>query len=93
MLAELVNTWPSTAGGLDPRGFQQGPEHVVNFPVDERLSIVRNKDVVAATSHFLTVRQVASESRSCGIVQRYQTGFLELGLANQQTVGSNVGDQ
>ena len=49
--------------------------------------------MVATTPHCLAVRQVVSEPRSCGIVQRYQTGFLELGFTNQQTVGSNVGDQ
>src|ERR1700704_4447761 len=29
-VAKLMNTWPSTARGLDPRGFQQSPEHAVN---------------------------------------------------------------
>ena len=39
-MTKLMNTRPSTAGGLDPCGFQQSPEHAVNFPVDERLPVV-----------------------------------------------------
>jgi len=93
MLTKLMNTWPSTAGGLDPRGFQQAPEYAVNFPVHEWLPVIRNEDVSASASRFLTVRQVASEPRHCGVVQRHQSGFLELGFANQQTVWSDVGDQ
>src|ERR1022692_2255959 len=39
-MTKLMNTRPSTAGGLDSCGFQQSPEHAVNFPVDEGLSFV-----------------------------------------------------
>src|SRR5436190_9399227 len=92
-VTKLMNPWPSTAHGLEPRRFQQGSEYSVNFPIQERLPLVRNEDTVATTSLFLTVHQVLSQSRLCGVVQRYPSVFLKLGLANQQTVGSDVGDQ
>jgi hypothetical protein len=91
-MAKLMNTWPSTAGGLDPRGLQQCPEHAVNFPVHERLPIVGNEDMVTTPPHLLTVHQVASQPLYGSIVQWHQSGFLELGFANQQTIGSDVGD-
>src|SRR5450759_1910628 len=59
-VAKLMNTWPSTARGLDPRRFQEGSEHAVNFPVHERLPFVSNENAVATTSRFLTVHQVVS---------------------------------
>ena len=65
----------------------------MNFPVDERLPVVGNKNMGATTPHVLAVRQVVSERCHYGVVQRHQTGFLELGFANQQTVGGDVGDQ
>ena len=82
-MAKLMNTGPSTALGLDPRRFQQGPEYLVKFPVHERRPFVRNKDMVATASRFLTVHQVASQPRYDGFVQRHQSGFLKLGSANE----------
>jgi hypothetical protein len=46
MYGEALNAWPSAARGLEPRRFQRGPEHTVNFPVHERLPIVRNEETV-----------------------------------------------
>jgi hypothetical protein len=65
----------------------------VNLPVHERLSIVRNKDMVATASRFLTAHQVVSQTRYGGFVQRRQSGFLKFGSADQQAIGDDVGDQ
>ena len=66
-MTKLMNTWPSTAGGLDPCGFQQGPEHAVNFPVDERLSFVRNKDMVATAPAFLDAASSSERALSTAV--------------------------
>src|ERR1700680_1410006 len=92
-MAKVMNAWPSAAGGRYPRRFQQGSEHPVDFPVHQRLSFVRNEDMVATASRFLAVHQVVTEALYCGVVQRHQSGFLKLGSADEQTVGRDVGNQ
>jgi hypothetical protein len=54
----------------------------VNLPVNERLPFIRNEDVIATASRFLTVRQVASQPGYGGCVQRHQSSFLKLGVAD-----------
>src|SRR5713226_732539 len=92
-VAKVMNAWPSTAGGLEPRRFQQGPERAVNFPVHEWLPFVRNENMVATASRFLPVHQVVAQSGHSGIVKGHQSRFLKLSSADQQTVGGDIGDQ
>ena len=92
-MTKLMNTWPSTAGRLKPGRLQKGSEHVVNLLVGERFPFVRNEDMVATSSHFLTARQVATETHHCCLVQRYQPRFLKLGSADQQTLARDIGHQ
>ena len=49
--------------------------------------------MVPAGMHSFAVRQVTSQPRYGGLVQRHQSGFLKLGFADQQTVGRDIGDQ
>ena len=54
----------------------------MNLPVHERLPVIRNEDVIATASRFLTMRQVASQSGYGGCVQGHQSSLLKLGSAD-----------
>ena len=65
----------------------------MDFPVHQRSPFLRNEDMVATASRFLTVHQVVTEARYCSVVQRHQSGFLKLGSADEQAVGCDVRNQ
>ena len=58
-MSKLMKAGPSTALRLEPRRFQQGAEHVVNFPVHQRLAVIRNEEVVTPKAPCLALLQVA----------------------------------
>src|SRR5215469_18567252 len=92
-MTKLMDPRPSIARGLESGRFQQGPEHTVNFAVHQRLPVVRSENMITTATHLLTMLQVVAQPSQRAVVQWHQSGFLKFGSADQQTVGSDVGDQ
>lgn len=61
--------------------------------IEERISTVGDKDMVAANAESMSACQISAQPFYCGLMERNHASFLELRPANQQALRRYVRDE